>query len=90
MIGNFLNYFEKIHSYIKTEWLLFGQLLQKIWLLFTRSGHTGDDIKESNFSPMIELPFVEEKQFYSLLNEFVMTDIGLGIRYDSLTKDTEM
>ena len=30
MIGNFLGYFEKLHSYLKLHWLLFGQLLEKL------------------------------------------------------------
>ena len=41
MIGNFLGNFEKRHSYVKLHWLLFGQLLEKIGLLFTpTSGHS--------------------------------------------------
>ena len=48
MIGNFLGYLEKTHYYVKLHWLLFGQLLEKIGLLFTpTSGHTGCDRKRS-------------------------------------------
>ena len=47
MIGNFLSYFEKPHSYVITAfWLLFGQLLENFGLLFTpRSGHTDADLE---------------------------------------------
>ena len=42
MIGNFLGYIEKPHSYVKLHWLLFGQLLGKIGQVFTPAyGHTG-------------------------------------------------
>ena len=41
MIGNFLGYFEKPHSYAKTALGTFGQLLEKIGLLLIpTSGHT--------------------------------------------------
>ena len=30
MIGNFLGYFEKPHSYVKTALATFGQLLEKL------------------------------------------------------------
>ena len=42
MIGNFLGYFEKPHSYVKTELATFWATFGKIGLLFTpTSGHTG-------------------------------------------------
>ena len=41
MIGNFLGYFEKPHSYVKTASTTLGQLFEKIWVTFTpTSGHT--------------------------------------------------
>ena len=44
MIGNFLGYFEKPHSNVKTALATFRASLGKIGLLFTpTSGHTGYD-----------------------------------------------
>ena len=48
MIGNFLGYFEKPHSYVKTALATFLATLGKNWASFSpTSGHTGGDLEEA-------------------------------------------
>ena len=48
MIGNFLGYFEKPHSYVKTALATFWATFGKNWTTFSpTSGHTGADLEEA-------------------------------------------
>ena len=48
MIGNFLGYFEKPHSYVKTALATFLATFGKNWTTFSpTSGHTGADLGEA-------------------------------------------
>ena len=54
MIGNFLGYFEKPHSYVKTAMDTFWATVGKVGLVFTpTSGHTGYDKNYGVFSQSI-------------------------------------